>query len=573
MDTRILKYISAIILGAVLVLAGAGMYVSAEEEYYEDEYTEEEEYIPETYYDPIQTNDIPGWPQGQAIQAAAGIVMDIDTGMVLYAKNIYDAHYPASITKIMTCLVALEHCKLSEKITCGEEVYAIEENSSNLGIQPGEIVTMEQALYGLMLESANDLGNAIAVHVAGSIEAFAQMMNEKAAELGCETTHFVNPHGLHNEQHYTCASDMAKIAAAAYDIKKFRKIVSTKEYTIPVTNIVDEERSFLNHHRMMHTDSDYYDSSVTGGKTGYTSDAWNTLVTFAERDGRRLVCVLMRENGAYRSYEETEDLLQYGFSQFKKLQLTDINSFSSPDFYGILKLHYPNEGSLVYQSDLLTAPVVSLLRPEVVTIPAGIDPGMLYRETASDGGRYNVYYEGIRVGTGGLVFYPMPSASQITIPYKQSRDMETLLKSSAEMRQKRQVQQTVDRTVSTIFSALTDARDKAEMFVDENRMTAILIGAFVLAVLLILIIILIMRCTKESRMQRKRRQEEYARMRAADEIERMSAAQIEEELRAAMQQERAKKAREQARKAEMAESERRLRETEQLLEEIRKEHV
>ena len=178
-----------LILMALTLLTGNSLTVSAEEEYYEEDYgddEEEEEFIPETYYDPIQTNDIAGWPLGQAIQAASGIVTDLDTGTVLYAKNIYDHHYPASITKIVTALVAIENSDLSEKITCGEEVFAIEENSSNLGIQPGEELTMEQALYGLMLESANDLGNAIAVHIAGSIDAFAGMMNDKAASLGCE---------------------------------------------------------------------------------------------------------------------------------------------------------------------------------------------------------------------------------------------------------------------------------------------------------------------------------------------------------------------------------------------------
>ena len=545
-------------------------YDESYDESYEETYEEEEEFIPEAYYDPIQSNEIEGWPQGPMIQAASGIVMDMDTGTVLYAKNIYDKHYPASITKIMTTLVALKKGSLDDVITCGDEVYDIEYNSSNLGIQPGEKLTLRQALYGLMLESANDIGNALAVHFAGGNAKFAELMNEEAAALGCSNTHFTNPHGLHSEDHYTCAYDMALIAQAAYNNDAFREIVSTRIYTIPETNITEEERSFANHHRMMHEESDYYRSYVTGGKTGYTSDAWNTLVTFAEKDGLRLVCVLLRENGATRACDETALLLEYGFANFVEGNATE--GIPTPDFYDILKLNYPNEGTLVYRSDKLQQPVLSVTQQGIVTVPSGTDLSVLTKEkTGSDSDLFRYMYHGWPVGYGSIHFNALPTG--ITMPYQQPRDMETLLKEGASRRRLRELQETANNAWERIHGTAEKIWSASKKFVDENRMTAILIGAFLLLVLLILIVILVLRCTREYRIIRKRRQEDFARARNEDEINRMSAVEIEEELRQAMEEENARRKREELRAEQARLAEEELRETERLLEEIRGEHI
>ena len=258
----------------------------------------EEEFIPDEYYEPVQTNDISGWPQGEAIQASAGIVMDLDTGAIVYAKNIQRKLYPASITKILTALLTLEHASLDDTITCTSAVYDLDDNASNIALQEGEQISVRDALYALMLESANDAANALAVHISGSVSAFADLMNQKAQELGCTVSHFANPSGLPNDDHYTCARDFALIAAAAYDNENFRKLIATKEYEIKPTNMTADSRVFANHHKMIQTDSDYYDDVCTGGKTGFTESAWNTLVTFGEKDGKRLVCVLLHGNGA-----------------------------------------------------------------------------------------------------------------------------------------------------------------------------------------------------------------------------------------------------------------------------------
>ena len=569
-----------ILLPVMLLAAGSFSAVSfAEEydEYYEEDYgdydegSEEEEYIPETYYDPIQTNEIPGWPEGPAIQAAAGIVMDMDTDTILYAKNIHDKHYPASITKIMTTLVALEqNDDLDAVITCGEEVFDIEEDSTNLGIQPGEEITLRQALYGLMLESANDLGNAIAVYTAGSIENFAALMNQKAEELGCVNTHFTNPHGLHSENHYVCAEDMAKIARAAYMNDTFREITSTRESMIPETNIVEEERYFANHQKLLQPESDYYQEWCTGGKTGFTTDAWNTLVTFGEKDGKRLVCVLLRENGADNQYRETTALMNYGFDNFVKEYVT--GDVATPTFYDILKLDMPNRGTTQPALDELRTDTLEIDPPGEVDIPTTIEPQQLQVEPYSGEKGNLVYkYNDQVVGYGSIKFNPLPAVPKM--PYRQERDMEKILALGEHFSKLRELQTTAESAMRSLTGFTGKVYQGAKTYVDQNRMTVLLACGFILVVLIILLVIVMMRVTKDSRIRRRRAVEEEKRRAQAEAIDARSAIEIEEELRAAMEEERRRREAEERRRAEAAEEERKLRETEALLEQIRGEHV
>ena len=316
----------------------------------------EEEFIPDEYYEPVQTNDISGWPQGEAIQASAGIVMDLDTGAFLYAKNIQRKLYPASITKILTALLTLEHASLDDTITCTSAVYDLDDNASNIALQEGEQISVRDALYALMLESANDAANALAVHISGSVGAFADLMNQKAQELGCTVSHFTNPSGLPNDDHYTCARDFALIAAAAYDNENFRKLIATKEYEIKPTNMTADSRVFANHHKMIQTDSDYYDDVCTGGKTGFTESAWNTLVTFGEKDGKRLVCVLLHGNGAPQNYRETQ-------ADTQKAEIT------LADAMGV---HYLGAGADL-ESPELSQKIADIKGSGLVTVPAGTD--------------------------------------------------------------------------------------------------------------------------------------------------------------------------------------------------------
>ena len=159
---------------------------------------------------PVPAYAAPDWPSNISIEADGGIVMDADSGAVLFGKNIHQTYYPASITKVLTALVVLENCDLNEEVTYSyDAVYNVESGSSNAGLDEGDVLTVEESLYAMLIQSANESANALAEHVAGSREAFAEMMNEKAAELGCQDSHFANPSGLNDENHYTSAYDMA----------------------------------------------------------------------------------------------------------------------------------------------------------------------------------------------------------------------------------------------------------------------------------------------------------------------------------------------------------------------------
>lgn len=159
---------------------------------------------------------VPSWPSAVSIEADGGILMEAQTGTVLFAKNEDQPYYPASITKILTALIVLEHCRLDEEVTFShDDVYNVEAGSSTAGIDEGDVLTVRDCLYALMLASANESANALACHVSGSREAFAELMNQTAESLGCTGSHFANPSGLNDENHYTTAHDMALITRAA----------------------------------------------------------------------------------------------------------------------------------------------------------------------------------------------------------------------------------------------------------------------------------------------------------------------------------------------------------------------
>lgn len=270
---------------------------------------------PAAYYEAVQTDALANWPQGPAIYAESGILVDLDTQEILYSKNIDKQLYPASITKVMTTLVAIESSSPEEPVTFSQYALdSIEWDSSNIGCRLNETLTMEQCWYAMMLNSANEVCCGVAEHISGSIEAFVEKMNQKAAELGCTNTHFSNPNGLPDETHYTTAHDMALIANAAYQNETFRQIFSTRQYEIPPTPQYTETRYLYNHHKMMQPDTEYYYEGCLGGKTGYTETALNTLVTIASRNGKNLLCVTMRTQGR-QVYTDTASLFDYGFSQ------------------------------------------------------------------------------------------------------------------------------------------------------------------------------------------------------------------------------------------------------------------
>ena len=267
------------------------------------------------------------WPSNTSIEADGGILIDADSGTVLYSKNIHNTYYPASITKILTAYIIINHCDLDDTVTFTHSaVNTLEPGSSILGARVGDKMSVRDCLYALLLQSANEVANALAEHCSGSVEAFAELMNEEAKKLGCVDSNFANPSGLNNPNHYTSAHDMSLIAKAAFSDPTFLEIDKTLYYDVPAGQLQqypDGWRYYM-HHRMMKKNDSLYYSGIIGGKTGYTSLAGNTLVTCAERDGLKLIAVVL--NGHQTHYSDTKTLLDFGFENFKSVLIADEDS-------------------------------------------------------------------------------------------------------------------------------------------------------------------------------------------------------------------------------------------------------
>ena len=272
---------------------------------------------------PMQALASTEWPSDISIDSDAGIVMDANTGVVLYGKNIHETYSPASITKVLTSLIVLEHCSLDETVTFSENaVYNVESNSSSAGYDTGDTASVKDCLYALLLKSANEAANALAEHVAGSADAFAVLMNEKAAELGCQDSHFANPSGLNNEEHYVSAYDMALITRAAFENPTFAKIVETTYYKLPPNQKNPDGQGISPGNKLVKKNwPQYYRPDVLGGKTGYTSIALNTLVNGARQGDTTLITVILHSNNT--QYEDTSRLLDFGFNNFQSVKIAD----------------------------------------------------------------------------------------------------------------------------------------------------------------------------------------------------------------------------------------------------------
>lgn len=246
------------------------------------------------------------------IQAEGAVVIDASTGNVLYGKNERERFYPASITKLMTAMLVLERADLNDTVTFSKTATTnLEAGAVSLNLTEGDRLTVEQCLYALLLKSANEVGNGLAEHVSGSISGFAQLMNQKAAELGCTGTHFANPHGLNDSNHYTTPFDMALIGRAALQNETLCRITTTVSYQLPATKNAGAKTITMGHKMVYPNDSRYYEG-IIGGKTGYTSLAGNTLVTGVQRNGVRLIAVVMKSKSTH--YTDTKALLDYGFA-------------------------------------------------------------------------------------------------------------------------------------------------------------------------------------------------------------------------------------------------------------------
>ena len=271
----------------------------------------------------ITTNSIPGWPQGPEITSTAAVIMEDSTQTMLYSKNMDQELYPGATVKVMTVLVALENSQLTDEVTMTETgVSGVTDGGANISAQLGEVFTMEQCLYAIMLSSANDIALQVAEHVGGSVENFVQMMNDRAAQLGCTNTVFTKSTGLPDENQHTTAHDMALIMKAAIDNESFRTISNTVSYTIPATNVSGGERVLTNNFSMLNNTNVSYYQYCLGGREGYTEASGSTLVCGAEKNGVSLIAVVL-QGASGTTAAEAVSLLNYGFDNFQLLSLGD----------------------------------------------------------------------------------------------------------------------------------------------------------------------------------------------------------------------------------------------------------
>lgn len=244
------------------------------------------------------------------------VCMEGQSGKILYDKNGDEKFYPASLTKVLTALVVLENTKdLKKETTVSENaVDGIDPSSSHIALDIGEKISVEDLLYGLLLASGNDCAVALAEETSGSVKEFSKLMNQKVKDLGLKNSHFVNPHGLYDEKHYTTPKDLAKIMKSCVRNKKFVEIMSTLKHVVPKTNKSDK-RELWNNHRMVKGKYQHYDG-VVGGKTGFITESRFNLITYAKKGDLGLVTVAMRSDGQSAVVDDTKKVLDYYFDKY-----------------------------------------------------------------------------------------------------------------------------------------------------------------------------------------------------------------------------------------------------------------
>ena len=441
------------------------------------------------------------WPKGPdkgSLSSASAIVMELSTGTVLYSKNIHKKHYPASITKIMTSLLTLENSSPSDVVTFTEaEAHGIETGSSSMYCVPGEKFTIEQVLYGIMLQSANEMCLVAADHVAGSVDKFVEMMNQRVAQLGLKDTHFMNPNGLHNDDHYTSAYDMACIAREAWKNPSFQKICGTRTYQVKSTSEILGGQ-LLNHHQMINgyeTSSRYEKDYVIGGKTGYTSMAHSTLVTFAEKDGMQLVSVIMKGNsskqGEPNEYTDTTRILDYAFEKFSKHAVNGENSDVNENLFNTFDSYFNAD-----QSPLRLSAESAVILPKGVALRKAkqqiqYDNSVKLQDGENVIGTVKYTYDGRMVGSTDIIYDSTKSASHLDEASRRIVDSEI-----------RQIK-TNNKKHAVILQKLSGIKYSFYNMVSFFRDRVILV--IVAALVLLLIVLLVLNYRMNSRRKRRSR--------------------------------------------------------------------
>lgn len=365
---------------------------------------------------PIQSNEIDNWPVGPAISAESAILMDANTGIILYAKDIHKKSYPASTTKLLTCLIAMERGNLDDMVNFSHDaVFSVPTGASNMGMDVGQSITLEQCLYGILVGSANEVANAVGEYVSGSLDDFITDMNERAVELGCTDSHFVNTNGLPDDDHYTTVYDLALISSAFFQNEMLCKIGNTARYHFEPTATQPDDFYKNNKHQLINGEIVY--EGILGGKTGYTDAARQTLVTCAERNGMKLVCVVFKEESPTQ-FTDTVELFDYGFNNFQVMNISE-----NEDKYRMESSGFLQTGNDIFGS---SKPILSIDSDSYVIIPNTItfnDLDSKIDYSVSDENRIaqiDYSYNGIYVGSAYLNL-----ASDTTSTYEFDTGIET----------------------------------------------------------------------------------------------------------------------------------------------------
>ena len=267
------------------------------------------------------------------LNSEAAILVEVSTGRILYEKNSTKQMYPASTTKVLTAILVIENCELDEIVTVRESVLSnIPSGYVTCNLQVGEQLSVKDLLYALMIPSANDAAYVLAEYVAGSVEDFSVMMNDKARQLGCKSTHFVNPNGIHEDSHYSTAYDLYLIADYAMKNEFFRNLVATTEYTLPATEkYPNEDRVLKTTNELLNENSrKYFYKNAIGIKTGYTSKAGNCLISGASRDGLEFIAVVLNggttNEGLNSRYVDSKKLFEYAYDNFTLTKIIEKGS-------------------------------------------------------------------------------------------------------------------------------------------------------------------------------------------------------------------------------------------------------
>ena len=349
--------ISRKITRALCIAAASFLFLSQPLTALADKATEKEQRIAAHQALPIESNLISGWPTGPVVSAESAILIEAETGTILYEKGIHKKQYPASTTKILTALLAYENSQLDEVVAFSKaDVFTIPRGSNNIAMDAGWTLSMDDCLHALLIRSANEVAYAMAAHVGGSWDNFADMMNKRAQELGAVDSNFVNPNGLPNEEHVTSAYDLAMIGRAFFANDYLTRITLEPKLVVEKPNgtLVDWNQMPLI------PSGKYAYQYIVGCKTGYTDSAHNTMVSCAEKNGLRLICVVLNDDNPMYN-EDSIALFEYGFSNFNKVNVSQTET----------KYDIDNIGFFYDNSDIFgeAQPILSLNKDDCVIIP------------------------------------------------------------------------------------------------------------------------------------------------------------------------------------------------------------